>query len=90
MFDPGDRQLITTWAMTDSKVEDALARGDSQSILTAQKTFARKLVRIAPKREGTDEPETSAGSLGTDDQLRPGNPVESAMPDGSIFSPAVR
>ena len=40
--------------------------------------------------ESADEPKASADSLEPEEQLTSGEPISSLMPDGSIFSLAVR
>jgi hypothetical protein len=82
-FDLGDRQLVATWAI-DRKIDDALTYGRPEDVLTAQEEFATELDAIVLDEAAANEPKATA------DQLVPGVPVESVMPDGSIFSLTVR
>jgi len=89
-FELGDRQLITTWAL-DSEVDDALTRGRRpEDVLAAQQAFAEKLDGIASDERAADKPEAPGSTPRASDPLVPGEPIESAMPDGSIFSLRVR
>ena len=89
-FDLGEWQLDVAWAI-DKRVDDALTQGDVGAVLAAQKAFAERLaVTDALSQPDDSEPETTADLPEADNQVVPGEPLESRMSDGSIFSVTVR
>lgn len=74
----------------DQRVDNALGEGDPRDVLAAQEAFARELDEIDASEEITDDPDAPADSPAPDEQLASGEPIRSLMPDGSIFSLAVR
>lgn len=88
-FDLGDRQLVVTWAI-GQQVDDALTSGDFQDVRTAQEAFAAELDGTSTRESQGDELDAPAETPEPEGQVTAGEPVESAMPDGSIFSLTVR
>lgn len=88
-FDFDDRQLVVTWAL-DKRVDDALATGDPQAVLAAQQAFAADQDRIAPRELPAGESGALADAVDIAGQAARGRAADSVMPDGSIFSVAIR
>ena len=88
-FDLDDRQLLVTWAL-DKQVDDALSRGSSRGVLAAQEAVAAELDGIGSRQSTAEERNESADSLDAEEQVVPGQTIESVMPDGSILSLTLR
>jgi hypothetical protein len=59
-------------------------------VLNAQEAFAGELDGIGTRDSVSDTPDVPVGLPETGDRLAPSELVESAMPDGSIFTLTVR
>jgi hypothetical protein len=88
-FDLDDRQLVVTWAI-GQQVDDALTSGDFRDVRTAQEAFAAELDGTGTREGQSDELDASAETPEPEGRVTAGELVESAMPDGSIFSLTVR
>ena len=59
-------------------------------MLAAQEAFAAELDGIGSRQSTAEERNESADSLDAEEQVVPGQTIESVMPDGSILSLTLR